>query len=593
MIRPLIARLLPLALFFATVESGRADINLPVAGPPQALPARVRLERGATATIRLRGRQSGNGELSFAIDEKPKHGRLGELTAAGADGVTVTYTNDGASLAADSFTYTVTTLSGRSSVPAAVRIEVVEPAARLEVPESLDFGQTMAGKTITREATFANRGGGEITGKLTVSSPWELATQSVRLGPGATQTVPIIFRPTEARWFVGQLTLADNHGVETTVPLTGNGLAPISIDPERLRLSVPADPKEARAGTVTLRNETEADIALKTKPPRTLECAEEITVPARETAELNVKAAGYFPLAIEDAVELIAPGFRARFAVEARALPAKVHWTNPGGLAFPPNRPGQRATARAGLRNDGGMEATVQLRIVEPFRIVGATTLKLPPQREVEVALEASSNAAGQFAANLEAWSGNTTVVLPVTARFSLEDPAAKPIIRHSEPITPAAATSRAPEQAENAPEATASPVPSAEIQARWLSRNEAELQWLAPPTGLPAAYRIDERKLSLDSKDELHIDWQPLADAQISLGEGRRFSAQLRGLSPRTLHVLRIAMLDGKGALTGESPPIALPFTSTVPAHSTHAVLSIVLVAALIALAILRWRTG
>jgi hypothetical protein len=126
-------------------------------------------------------------------------------------------------------------------------------------------------------------------------------------------------------------------------------------------------------------------------------------------------------------------------------------------------------------------------------------------------------------------------------------------------------------------------------VQARRREAGGWELRW-ARPKITAAKYRIEERFLSQDGAGELQTQWQALASPDVA-ESGDQVVAQIKGLEPRKLHMLRVTALNGAGALLWESPPIALPPPRQPSQHERGWLLLLGL--ALGALVFLRWRAN
>ncbi|MBA3962274.1 MAG: hypothetical protein H0X40_10270 [Chthoniobacterales bacterium] len=222
-----------LAALFLVCAAGsvRADISAGSPGllPPQVDPAAARVRRGEQVRITLRGHYGGTGLLHFAIVRPPAHGNLSAFRELGDNRASVFYTPDGTGKKdVDGFSYLAQAGSRVSSV-AEVRIEIEELPARLDVPAQLEFGQVAAGKSSSRQLTIRNAGGGILSGRLTISSPWKISATDYRVAAGTAQKVTVFFQPNESKDFVGQVTLTGETGEAATISLGGNGFAPAGV----------------------------------------------------------------------------------------------------------------------------------------------------------------------------------------------------------------------------------------------------------------------------------------------------------------------------------------------------------------------------
>ncbi len=227
------------------VVSARADISAGSPGllPPQVEPVASRVLRGGQVTITLRGHYGGTSPLRFAIVRPPAHGNLSGFRELGDNRASVSYTPDGTGKKeVDGFSY-LAQAGSRASAPAEVSIAIEEPPARLDIPAQLDFGEVATGKSSSRQLTIRNAGGGILSGRLTISSPWKIAATDYQVAAGATQNVTVVFQPNESRDFVGQITLTGDAGETATVSLGGTvfGAVRLSDSPEASATATPID----------------------------------------------------------------------------------------------------------------------------------------------------------------------------------------------------------------------------------------------------------------------------------------------------------------------------------------------------------------
>ena len=128
-------RILVRTAFLLLATELQADITLPGQGPPQADALTVRIWRGEQVTIPLRAHYGGTGTVTFAIVQRPEHGKLSELRLLGDNRAVVTYQNDGAEgVTSDGFRYVVKAGGERVSSAAEVRISVQERPPRMVLP---------------------------------------------------------------------------------------------------------------------------------------------------------------------------------------------------------------------------------------------------------------------------------------------------------------------------------------------------------------------------------------------------------------------------------------------------------------------------
>ncbi len=308
-----------LAAAFATSVSLRADITLPVAGPPQADAVNARVRRGGEVAIELRAHYGGAGTVVFGIVNPPRHGKLSRLQTGGGNHATITYAHVGSHPeTTDEFSYVVQA-GGRTSSPAEVRIEVEDLPAQLQTSNELDFGEVMAGEKALRELPITNAGGGMLQGKITVSSPWRIAPADYRLAAGQTATVRVAFQPNEAKSFVGQITLTDVAGNSTTVALRGTANPALRVSPSPLLFGA-----EPRRETISLTNLTAAAVKLSFETSPNLEPIAELALAAGEEKEVPVAVRPAVRGPLHENLTIAGPGFIVLLLIEVPALPEKI-----------------------------------------------------------------------------------------------------------------------------------------------------------------------------------------------------------------------------------------------------------------------------
>lgn len=203
--------------------------------PPTATTRSVEVADGGRIDIRLGTTGSPAGKtLDIQIRLRPSKGRLDpvQVSIAG-DGGTVAYTHN-SSLGAgyDTFTYTVQRAGGPVSPPATVSVRIVESPSFLAVAMTqLDFGAVNPGDVGARQSlVLVNLGGGVCEGWVAPPPPWRVeGSQSFRLRRGDRQSFALVFQPSAAGTFTGELRFGT--GANQAVRLSGIGLAPAPSGP--------------------------------------------------------------------------------------------------------------------------------------------------------------------------------------------------------------------------------------------------------------------------------------------------------------------------------------------------------------------------
>jgi hypothetical protein len=284
---------------------------------------------------------AGGGTVSFAVGKHPEHGALSDLRLLGDNRATIIYQNDPASsVARDGFSYVVKS-SDRVSSPAEVTILVDEAPPKSRVPDRIEFAEVRAGESASRAFTITNAGGGMLEGRLTVSAPWALGFATYRVNPGTPASVELVFRPTEARSFVGQITLFGSDGA-----LLGSASSPIGIEPAELRIGLPREKSEPRSGAVALTNRTERELPLKLEASSRIRPIADMVLAPGETKRIEVEIDAERRIPVHGRIAIIGPGFRLPVSVDAEAEPpAGVEGQSAAGSSAPASPAPPAATA--------------------------------------------------------------------------------------------------------------------------------------------------------------------------------------------------------------------------------------------------------
>jgi hypothetical protein len=307
--------------FFFCVIPLQADITLPTVPPPQADSQAVRVFRGDRATIPLRGHHGGSGAITFWIVERPQHGTLSDLRPLGDNRATIVYQHDGAEPpSTDRFSYLVKTSADDVSSPADVKIFVEESPARLQVPARIEFDKVMAGESMMRHLAITNEGGGVVEGRLAASAPWRLDSNHYRVASGETKHVAVVFRPDEARKFVGQITLVGAGDEQSSVLLEGSAVSPIGFEPAELRIAPPKQKGGSRGAFISLTNRSGRLLKLKFSASRSIEPIADVALAPAQKKEIEIILSPERTMPVHEALIVRGEGFSIRLPVDADAL---------------------------------------------------------------------------------------------------------------------------------------------------------------------------------------------------------------------------------------------------------------------------------
>lgn len=321
----------------------------------------VRMERGATTRIDLKGIVFLGNKGEFEIVRPPEHGSL-KLLGMTKDTATYLYRHDGKVAGTDSFRWKLRTAPENAWGYRKVHIEIIEPKARLNVdPEALDFGDVFLGDAGSRKITISNAGGGVLMGRLKTGSPWMLVGDEVfSLASGVKREVSIGFRPASANLVSGVLEVETAEGEAVKVTLSGKGMLKFEAP---ARIPFPTEAGEAEM-SLELGNLVDEPLMLRLEVPKPLECeVAEIDLPplGKRTVRLQLPARRY----LEERVTLKIKQGGVEWPVEVVLPPPPpiLEWTGAPVKELGAKKAGARISLEAELRNTSPRVARVELRV--------------------------------------------------------------------------------------------------------------------------------------------------------------------------------------------------------------------------------------
>lgn len=574
---PILA-VLALALPALGVKRPEPDLPKP---PPQPVPQKVTVARGARVEITLRVYERLAPGVQFQIRSKPDWGKMSAPKPAPLNTATVTYEPPAdLTVKADKFLYASQTPAGVSA-PAEVTISITDEPAKLAVPDELKFEPLRAGQTSRQNFTIQNEGGSLAEGEVQVDPPWKLLDHpSYSLGKGQSREFTIIFAPTEGGKVKREIRYTSQRDRVTT--LVGEAVFPLSVLPARLELTREQG-QTTRSGAVEIRNETDDAQTVKVRASPRLKVPAGVEIPAHGSAPLIFSLPPEDVAEVEETVKLNGDGIELSLPVVAPAVPAVLQ-------ADPkPVRVTGAAPGRVTVKNAGGANGYWEIAATAPF-VLEAKELRLTRRQEVAVFVHLDPANPGRFAGELRFMGEQQTVIVPldgeVTAGSSVvampkpAPPAPRPSsAAMSRPISyenPAPARAAEPERRPAADPSTLTGIPIPAVKDGVVT-----LEWQASlDEGQPV--KAELRRFSLEGKKKLHIDWLELRDARISSDKAVT-RAELHHLPEGQLSVVRFSALDA-GSKTWRplfQVPIAVPVPEPSAWRSRGALLTLVLLGA------------
>lgn len=537
----LLCALLLLVLCFSTPPLARAQKRRELPGlvpaPPPVVPQRVTVEPGQAVQVPLTIIGGRAEQLEFLIRVPPRAGKLSQVRPVGANGGVVTYQAP-ARAGEDRFSYAV---RSREGVSAAAMVSIVIAgapaaaglAARLVVPESVDFPSVFPGELSSAELEVHNVGATMAEGTLTLPAMWSTESGArYRIAAGGRAVFKLTFTPTRAGIFNDDAILGPSP--KKFVPLHAVVEAPLVLKPAALKLA-PAAGQPARSAVFLLENRTGEEQTVKVSAGTHLLVPESVKIGARETAQVAVTADASAAGEFADKLKLSTETWSAELPVHVLALAATVRFGVPP--EFGAVLAGASVSAKATLVNPGEVAANVTLRAEGAFAVESAK-LTVPPHDEARVGVALREARAGVNRGKIIAeWDGgreelalSVTAAEPVrvAAKQAPKPDAEEPAAAESEEITdPLLAMTRA-EHPNGLGDFT-----------RDLQPTSAVLEWPSD-LGATTALRLEERVLSLGKDDELVVKWQPLGGVTFSAA-GALQRAELHALKPDALYTVRV----------------------------------------------------
>ena len=284
--------------------------------PPEANPMDIEVPRGGPVWITLSAYSLTSPIIRYRVRRKVQAGKMGTPQMASADTAVVKYWPPaGAGPGEDSFSYQVQSMAG-VSVPAEVHIKITDKDPVLVAPTDLDFGEISPGRSARRELVLQNIGGGLAEGIVKVPDGWIVdGSAAYEVGAGAKQSFTLVFTPTEARGYTGDVEYTGDLGRATD--LKGTGLAPISVEAGPVELKkIGAD----RVGLIHVENRTDGAQILRVTAGSQLETGTSVDVPGKGVADIVVKVKAGEEGEISDQVTIAGEGVNADVPVHAAGL---------------------------------------------------------------------------------------------------------------------------------------------------------------------------------------------------------------------------------------------------------------------------------
>ena len=249
------------------------------------------------------------------------------------------------------------------------------------------------------------------------------------------------------------------------------------------------------------------------------------------------------------------------------------------------------------LTNQTGRVVTLRLEASSNIQSVSELTLAPHERRTVSIAVVPKW--AGAFHEDIAFIGSDFRVRLPVDATAiapvaTNANSTPGPISTVQPAVTVNAVTSNKPLSSHvDASTASAAPRMSSgtfiAVKVKRVDASHWQLRW-PQPTAPVTKYRIDERLVSLDRAGGLQTSWREIVPVE-TVALGKEVVAQIKGVEPKSRHLLRVTAFAPSGEALWESPVVALtPATASLRFQPPWLVLFGI---ALVVFVLLRWRAN
>jgi hypothetical protein len=314
-----------------------------------------------------------------------------------------------------------------------------------------------------------------------------------------------------------------------------------------LRLQA-ASGSTVRAGQLELTNNTTNEQALKFSGSARLHVPPPLALPAGGKQVVTVSIDENNPGALDESLTIDGTGAQVLVPIRSKAV-GPVLKVARDLVTFPPVKQGYPVSVDLSVENLGGAEGLWKASVDLPFTAEPAS-FRLPPRERKEIKIVINAQDAGTYRGWIrfegEQQRQETRLEAEVAPPASAA-PAGAPVetrsTRPAQQATPDAAATR--EAKETDARIGALIYLRDNVKIRNLVQDGATIDW---PTALTSASmcRVELRSTRIDDQGHLRVDWLQPPISRVNVA-GDRFFAELRGLRPGTMNVVRISpVLDG-----------------------------------------------
>lgn len=515
-----------------------------------AQPTSVRVARGDTITIRLRGIAEGGGPIEFRLGGKPEHGRILSSTQVANDLLDVRYQHSGTRTSdVDRFIFAVRQQGIGPFSPGDVKIQVIDlPAKLVAAEEFVRFSAVEIGRTETRQIVVSNQGGLPASGSMRVTPPWELdGPAAFQLRQGTSIEIPVRFKPESAGEIQGNLVLETE--VPLSVSLAGSGTAPFSVNPGKVNLE--NNGTNSRSGIFAIENTTAHSVPIELKSdflapdqPASFE------LKFGESREIQIAAPGGPALTSE--VVISSGKYATRVQLAGKPSPAMLEILPQPAIDLGEVAASSSLPVQLHVRNKGGTTADVTAIASQNLQ-TRETSRSLAGGDDWLIPVYVQTPANGSFRetvtlktpdSQLEAVIHGSVVVAPKPTPTPkplgkiAEKSAEKPINRVQVQV---------PDEDKELAAFFANPLfghsngPILQAKVIQREKDSARLRWSPPAQKADWKYTIERRDLHLNAQRELYATWTPVNTLVIE-AVGDALEATIPDLEPGLPYSFRVS---------------------------------------------------
>jgi hypothetical protein len=409
-------------------ETPASSANKAAGEAPAVEAQEVKVMRGQSVVITLKGTSSTMRSMTFLIREGPKLGTFkekGPVTRTDKISATITYTASPTGKGnKDTFTFAAQVPGSSVCEPATVTIHISDTASKLDFGDIVDAKRLVLGQPSERTFLLRNAGNARWEAKVTPPKGWKWvlpADGAFRLEPGAEIKARISCLAQK----VGPMEEVIEFAPGRKMTFVAKVVPPFTLMVAGAALQWQKDTR-SRTGSVEINNlDPASPLTVQMEGPAWLKTEPTLTVGPDVKAPLLLAVETEHGKALSGKLKITAGSYTEEVNVTAPPSPALLsiikglddrygfHFGKLNAVTL------QTSKRRFTVINEGGAPATVKLQAPEHFRLEPpppAEGLPLEPGREMEFVLLPPVSAAGTFRSEMNILGGDDTVTVVCSA---------------------------------------------------------------------------------------------------------------------------------------------------------------------------------